>query len=113
MIGKFRGRLGLQQRVLPSYRAPFFEMLAQSCESMSLFAGMPRPIEGITSATGLRNAQYVPAKNLHLFSGPFYLCYQQGFVDWLDKTNPDALIVEANPRYLATPSAVAVLVSRV
>jgi glycosyltransferase involved in cell wall biosynthesis len=73
---------------------------------MSLFAGMPRPIEGITSAAELRNTQYVPAHNLHLFNGPFYLCYQQGLVDWLEKTDADALIVEANPRYLATMSAV-------
>jgi len=103
---KFPGRLGLQQRVLPNYRAPFFELLAQSCDAMSLFAGLPRPSEGITPAVGLRNTQYESAKNIHLFNGAFYLCYQQGFVDWLDKTNPDALIVEANPRYLATSSAV-------
>lgn len=73
---------------------------------MSLFAGLPRPSEGITSASGLRNTQYAVAKNFHIFSGAFYLCYQQGMVDWLEKTNPDALIVEANPRYLATASAV-------
>ena len=104
---RFRGRLGVQQRVLPNYRAPFFEMLAGSCEGgMSLLAGLPRLSEGITPAAELRNTQYAPANNIHLFSGPFYLCYQQGMIDWLEKTNPDALIVEANPRYLATPSAV-------
>lgn len=104
VTGKFSGRLGLQQRVLPSYRVPFFEMLAQACESMSLFAGKPRPSEGITPGQ-LPITNYHFAHNLHLFSGPLYLCYQQGLVDWLEKTNPDALIVEANPRYLATPSA--------
>jgi len=104
---KFCGYLALQQRVLPSYRAPFFEMLADVCEGgMSLFAGLPRPLEGITSADGLRNTQYVAANNIHLFGGPFYLCYQRGMIPWLEKTNPNALIVEANPRYLATPSAV-------
>ncbi|MEW5938710.1 MAG: glycosyltransferase family 4 protein [Chloroflexota bacterium] len=92
---------------MPNYRAAFFEMLAQACEGgMSLFAGLPRPSEGITPASGLCNTQCAPAHNLHFFNGPFYLCYQQGLVDWLEKTNPDALIVEANPRYLATPSAV-------
>ena len=103
---KFLGRLGLQQRVLPIYRVPFFELLAQSCESMSLFAGMPMPEEGVTTANGLRNTQYATANNTHLFRGPLYLCYQRGLVDWLENTNPDALIVEANPRYLATASAV-------
>jgi glycosyltransferase involved in cell wall biosynthesis len=104
---KFRGRLGLQQRVLPAYRVPFFDLLAGACEGgMSLFAGMASPEEAVASAGLLRIAYCVPAKNWHLFGGSFYLCYQQGFVDWLEKTNPDTLIVEANPRYLATPSAV-------
>ena len=45
-------------------------------------------------------------KNIHLLNGKFYLCYQQGFIKWLEESNPSALIVEANPRYLSTPSAV-------
>lgn len=97
--------LALQQRVLPSYRIPFFDLLAQSCESMSLFAGMPRPVEMIASGRP-QIAQHREANNIHLFGGAFYLCYQRGFVDWLKEWNPDALIVEANPRYLATSSAV-------
>jgi glycosyltransferase involved in cell wall biosynthesis len=106
VIDKFPGRLGLQQRVLPIYRAPFFDLLAQSCESMSLFAGTAHPSEGVTPASGLHNARYVPAHNIHLFRGPLYLCYQQGLLDWLADWNPDALIMEANPRYLATAAAV-------
>lgn len=104
---KFHGRLGLQQRVLPVYRVPFFDLLAESCEGgLSLFAGMARLEEGVTSADLLRIPYCVTAKNLHLFDGSLYLCYQRGLVDWLKETNPDALIVEANPRYLATASAV-------
>jgi glycosyltransferase involved in cell wall biosynthesis len=105
-VEKFPGRLGLQQRVLPIYRVPFFELLAQSCDGMSLFAGTPLPVEGVTTASGLRNTQYAPAHNIHLFRGPFYLCYQRGLLIWLTDWNPDALILEANPRYLATASAV-------
>jgi glycosyltransferase involved in cell wall biosynthesis len=41
-----------------------------------------------------------------LFGGSLYLCHQRGLTDWLDEWNPDSLIVEANPRYLSTPSAV-------
>ena len=102
---KFNGKLALQQRVLPSYRVPFFDLLAQSCESMSLFAGLPRPVEMITNGKP-KIANYHEAKNIHLFSGAFYLCHQRGFIDWLKEWDPDALIVEANPRYLATSSAV-------
>ena len=102
----FNGKLGLQQRVLPSYRVPFFDLLARHCDGgMSLFAGKARPQEMIAGGT-TQLARHVEAKNIHLFAGRFYLCYQQGFLDWLEDWNPDALIMEANPRYLASPSAV-------
>lgn len=102
----FPGRLGLVQRVLPSYRVAFFDALAGACgEGMSLFAGQPQPREAIAVTRQLRVARYAPAQNLHLFSGSLYLCYQRGLLDWLADWNPDALIVEANPRYLATPAA--------
>jgi len=104
---KFPGCLAVQQRVLPIYRAPFFETLAASCEGgMSLFAGDPRAIESIITTKSLRNTQYVFAQNRHIFNGSLYLCYQQNLIQWLEYTNPDALILEANPRYLATPSAI-------
>lgn len=102
----FNGKLGLQQRVLPSYRIPFFDLLASQCEGgMSLFAGMPRPIEMISSGE-TQTAKLKRAENIHLLGGAFYLCYQRGFIRWLEEWNPDALIVEANLRYLSTPSAV-------
>ena len=106
-MNRFHGRLALQQRVLPNYRAPFFDLLASACDGgMSLFTGLPRPVEGITTANQLQVANYQPGHNIHLFSGALYLCYQQGLIDWLENWNPDALVVEANARYLSTPSAV-------
>ncbi len=103
---RFNGRLAVQQRVLPVYRVPFFELLADSCEGMSLMAGKPRREEGVTLADGLRNAQYVRAGNIHLFQDELYLCYQRGSIAWLKDWDPDALVMEANPRYLATSAAV-------
>jgi len=104
---RFPGKLALQQRVLPNYRAAFFDLLASACDDgMSLFTGLPRAIEGITTAEELRNTDYALGKNIHILNGSFYLCYQQGLMDWLKEQNPDALVVEANPRYLSTPSAV-------
>ncbi|MFZ5881274.1 MAG: glycosyltransferase family 4 protein [Chloroflexota bacterium] len=106
MTNTFPGRLALQQRVLPSYRVPFFDLLAEACDGgLSLFAGQPRPVESIASGEPLI-ARLTPAQNVHFFSGPFYLCRQRGVIDWLEQTDPDALIVEANPRYLSTPAAV-------
>ena len=103
---KFPGRLGLQQRVLPSYRVPFFDMLASACAGgMSLFAGLPRAEEHIVSGK-LKISSYIQAQNIHLLKGSLYFCYQRGLLDWLADWNPDALIVEANPRYLSTPPAI-------
>lgn len=109
MTNPFNGRLGLVQRVLPVYRAPFFETLAESCPGgMSLFAGLPDPSEAIATTDSLSGAQFTAARNLHIFSaaGPFYFCYQRGLINWLNAWNPDALVVEANFRYLSTPLAV-------
>lgn len=105
----FPGRLAVQQRVLPVYRAPFFDALASACSGgLSVFAGKPRPEEHIVSAERLQTARLVQARNLHLFAitSPFFQCWQVGVVDWLQEWQPDALIVEANPRYLSTRRAV-------
>jgi glycosyltransferase involved in cell wall biosynthesis len=100
-------RLGLQQRVFPEYRAPFFNLLAQSClQGFSLFSGEPRAEEAITSAPGLQNGDFQPAQNLHISSGKTYALYQRGIINWLERWQPNVLIVEANPRYLSTPAAV-------
>jgi glycosyltransferase involved in cell wall biosynthesis len=106
---KYPGRLAVQQRVLPTYRGPFFEALAAICtDGLSLFAGQPLPDEQIASAQGLQGAQFVQARNRHLFnlSSPFYQCWQAGIIEWLESWQPQALIVEANPRYRSTPAAV-------
>jgi len=105
-MNRFSGRLGLQQRVLPVYRVPFFDLLALACDGgMSLFAGAPRPSEMIPAGTP-QVARHVQAHNVHLFGGSWYACYQRGFIRWLEEWNPEALIAEANPRYLSTNSAV-------
>ncbi|MBL6966028.1 MAG: glycosyltransferase [Anaerolineales bacterium] len=105
----YPGRLALQQRVLPTYRAPFFDLLAQSCAGgLSLFAGQPLNVEGIAAAENLMHAETTPARNRH-FSDPstkFYLCWQDGVMNWLERVNPDVLIVEANPRYWSNRLAI-------
>src|SRR5690349_13693244 len=104
---RFHGRLAVQQRVLPNYRAPFFDLLASLCDDgMSLFTGLPRSSEGITTAGQLQIAKYHRGQNVHLFNGPLYLCYQRGLIDWLQNWNPAALVMEANPRYLSTSPAI-------
>lgn len=100
-------RVALQQRVLPEYRAPFFNALGAACPGgLEVFAGLPRTHEAIATAEELTTARFVRARNMHLFSGKTYFCIQQGFLRWLGRTQPRVLIVEANPRYLSTPAAI-------
>ena len=102
----FHGKLAIQQRVLTPYRAAFFDKLAEACDGgLSVFAGSASLTEGITPGE-LKTASHTPAANLHLPAGPFTLYWQKGLLSWLDGWNPDALIMEANPRYLSTPGAV-------
>ena len=104
---RFPGKLAIQQRVLTPYRAAFFDVLAQACDGgLSVCSGLPRPEESIAITDKVHFAHYVPVKNMHLFCGPFYLCFQPGLTGWLSDRDPDALILEANPRYLATPAAI-------
>ncbi len=105
----FPGRLAVQQRVLPVYRAPLFDMLAEACSGgLSVFAGQPLPGEQIPSADDLHTARLVRGRNWHLFdiSSRWYQCWQPGLNGWLRDWKPDALIIEANPRYHSTPAAV-------
>lgn len=106
---RFAGKVGLQQRVLPAYRVPFFDMLASACEGgLSLFAGDPLPDENIQASTDLLVARYEPGTNHHFLTpgSAFYRCRQEGIIEWLSASEPDVLIVEANPRYPSTPDAI-------
>ena len=114
-ISGFDARLGLVQRVLPVYRAPLFEMLAERSGGLSIFAGQPQPEEAIatvdmlgSNSGGLSKAQVVTARNFHFLktSSPFYFCYQAGMIDWLKTWDPAALILEANFRYLSSPAGI-------
>ncbi len=103
----FPGRLAIQQRVLTTYRAAFFDTLAAACEvGLDVCAGLPRPEESIAVTDSLTLAKFTPVKNLHILRGRFYFCHQSGLLRWLSGCDPAALILEANPRYLATPAAI-------
>ncbi len=100
-------RIGILQRVLPDYRRPFFEMLAEVCPAgLAVFSGRPRPDENILLAEDLKVGRHFDARNIHLFRSPYYLCWQAGLPNWLEEWQPEVLIVEANPRYLSTPGAI-------
>ena len=107
--GVYPGRLAIQQRVLPKYRADFFDILAGRCaDGLSLFAGQALRQERITAAESLQLAIFMPTHNHH-FRDPasaVYLCWQDGIVGWLETWQPGVLVVEANSRILSTRQAV-------
>jgi glycosyltransferase involved in cell wall biosynthesis len=106
-MNTYKGKAGLVQRVLPNYRAPFFNTLGEACEGgLGVFCGKPRPAEMIQPVSQLEHADLSHGRNIHLFNGPLYLCFQLGLIRWLKHWDPDLLIVEANPRYLHTSRAV-------
>lgn len=104
---RYPGRVGLQQRVLPDYRAAFVDALARRCDGgLDVFAGEARAGEGIRTAPPLSAARLTRAGNLHLLSGPMLLVWQTGLVRWLEATQPQVLVLEANARYLSSRRAV-------
>jgi glycosyltransferase involved in cell wall biosynthesis len=105
----FTGRLGIQQRVLPGYRAAFFDLLDGYCQGgVSVFAGQPLPEENTTPAKSLQRARLVPARNQNFLrtTSPIYQCWQRGLFEWLQDWQPQVLIVESNPRTPSTRWAV-------
>ncbi len=99
-------RVGVQQRVFPAYRAPFFDALGRSCSGgVSVFAGEPMEWEALGQEGELNIAQLVRSDNLYFGWGALLAVWQHGLKDWLEQWRPDVLIMEANPRTLSSTMA--------
>lgn len=106
-MNMIHARVGLQQRILPEYRAEFFDALATAClQGLSVFAGDPCREEAVETVAKLAIANYTRARNLHFFSSRAYFYWQAGVLNWLRCWQPDALITEINPRNRSNPLAV-------
>ncbi|MEO0271923.1 MAG: glycosyltransferase family 4 protein [candidate division WOR-3 bacterium] len=103
MIGSYSPlRVGIVQRVLTTYRRPFFERLASYPDiTLSVFAGDPQPDEGVKTEDTLDGAELFHAINHHWTTPVGLLCWQSGLVDWLQAFDPQLLVLEASPRLLS------------
>ena len=99
--------VGLTQRVCAGYRVPLFDLLAEGLpDGLCIYAGEPRADEMIDRSQTPIRAELYPARNLHLFSGKFYLCIQRDILHWLKECDPRVLILEANMRYPMSSAAI-------
>jgi len=105
-MSRIGARVGIQQRILPAYRSPFFDLLASDCTSgLSVFAGDPTPGESvIPGMPGV--AQYYHSRNRYLPGNLAGLLWQTNILDWVREWKPVVLICEANPRTRTTLAAV-------
>ena len=102
----YAGTLGILQCVLPSYRAELYREIASRCaggltvlhgDAVDPYSAQIDALDGVRLAR-TRTRSFLPAPaNLH---------WQDGVVDWLEREDPDALLCEANVRYLSTHRAI-------
>ncbi|HZK62432.1 MAG TPA: glycosyltransferase family 4 protein [Anaerovoracaceae bacterium] len=99
-------RVGLQQRVIPSYRVPFIQTLASHQQvELYVFAGHPRPEEMVSSVSEIPDVSFKLGRNIHILKNSAYFCYQPELMPWIKALIPQVLILEANPRYPSTRHA--------
>ncbi len=100
-------RVAIQQRLFPAYRRAFFERLAASdCLTATLASGQPKATEGIVECSEPYPSFYTRVSNRYLLPGAASVVYQNGVVDWIEATDPDVLVVEANPRLISNRSLI-------
>lgn len=93
-------RLTIVQRVLASYRVPFFDQLerrlGESGGALSFVAGSPKPGEAIVDAAPSLTVAQVENRAL-----PGSVWWQRGVVSAVRSTRPEVVVIEANPRLLS------------
>ena len=88
-------RLGIQQRVLPHFRAPLYDAIAEKN-----LGGVEKD-EGLVEAESLQFAEWRRTSNLSIgWAGHRYF-WQIGLAKWIENYRPEVLAVESNPRLLS------------
>jgi glycosyltransferase involved in cell wall biosynthesis len=107
MTIKLDYKVGIQQRVLPTYRAPFFDMLAEFCPmGLAVFSGQPPVEDMVDQAAGLAKARFYKAFNHQVKIAGQVFFRQDGLIEWLEEWQPEILVIEANPRNRSIMAAV-------
>ncbi len=105
-------KLLIVQRILPQYRAPFFERVAQeSCSRVVVAHGKPMRSEGVRVASDTSFAR-AELSNKYFGNRSHYLCWQAGLANVCEKEQPDIVVMEANARLLSHWSTIRKIKSR-
>lgn len=104
----FPGRVALIQTILTGFRVPLFERVAARCAGgLHVFSGRIPEGSGHTSGPGLSAAHHTLGRNASYLPSPLTFVLQRGVMEWLERTDPDILWCESNPRVVTTRRAVA------
>ena len=98
--------MAILQCVLPRYRDGLYTELASRCDGgLDVLSGslLDRHSAQIEELPGVGRRR---TRTLSFLPSPATLHWQTGVTDWLDEVRPDALICEANSRYLSTNRAI-------
>lgn len=95
-------RVAIVQRVLPDYRRPFLEALADTGDMrIAVAAGLPLKREAITTASDLREVQLIELHNRYFSTPGGLFCWQRDVARRISAFAPHVLVLEANPRILS------------
>ncbi|MEW6671026.1 MAG: glycosyltransferase family 4 protein [Thermodesulfobacteriota bacterium] len=101
-------RIAIIQRVLASYRRPFFEKLIKIYSAdIDIYSGEPMPDETLKTADSVTGARLFIGKNYYTQSPLPLIFWQSGILTWLRQTDPDILVIDINPRILSSWIAIA------
>ena len=103
---KFDGTLLIRQRVITTYRAELFGLLAQYCNHLVVVAGKPKLEEGIAISKSIEPGEIIPVENIEIGKGTFLIYWQKDLMDHVTKIQPDVIVTEANPRFTDTSKLV-------
>lgn len=97
--------LCIRQTVLPSYRADFFDLVAERWDGrVTVFAGQPPPSEAVATVQTLKVAELITIENIYLGSGLFQLIRQPRICRLIQAANPEIVVTNSNARLVDTPA---------
>ena len=96
---RFPGSICIRQRILPQYRATFFDLLADRCDGeLWVVAGAANATDSADSERKLQVAKLAPVVNKKSGAGVFTRYTQLGLLEHLQKHAPDVFVTVPNPR---------------